>query len=442
MNSLEYNSIIDTINKHELLKIENIRLTNEIEKNAERIKDLENSNKILQEHNEQYRIYSEKLYDDIIKLTSEIENKDKNLSKQSETINELGNDNKLLQDEKEYTRVFSEKLYDDIIKLTSEIENKDKKLSELLHYIKTIQNNIENKEIMIKTLQNCIQNKEDMLNRLENTIEIKEGYIKELEIVINCYQKFSNRNMSTDFSNSTTNIFDFSSSVVDNKYETIIVNNRMKEKTDKFLWTDIANSGYTPVFDLYKSFDDVIKHFNNNCIPSGNKYRGRRWDTNQLNDMQKIKDDEYFIGVYYGGIRVSNYLMTSTNSFCCNLIFYTNYGNIIQFNFKKVEGWEGGFVFIENIEYYYTNRKLDVTFINHLNLIIAKRENTQSFIDITGKELNNIILSLYGVISHSIINSIPVTKNNDKIGWRERENLKESPSLVPRAQSRRKSVRE
>lgn len=199
MNSLDYNSIIDTINKYELLKLENIKLTSDIEKNTDLIKTLEKENKILQDEQEHGQIYTEKLSDDIKKLMLyEIENKDKKLSKYSEHIN-------ILENENEQSRIFTEKLYDDIMKLTSEIENKDKKLSEQSNCIKTMQNEIENKENRIKTLEKVIESKEVAINSLQNDIERKGGYIKDLEIVINCYQKFSNRdnNLKTDFSNLT-----------------------------------------------------------------------------------------------------------------------------------------------------------------------------------------------------------------------------------------------
>jgi hypothetical protein len=50
-----------------------------------------------------------------------------------------------------------------------------------------------------------------VINNLEDDIERKSGYIKELEIVINCYQKFSNRDKTTAFSKLKYS--------VDNEYE-------------------------------------------------------------------------------------------------------------------------------------------------------------------------------------------------------------------------------
>ena len=470
MNSSEHNSIIDIINKHELLK-------HYVKNKSEHIKILKNDNKILQDENEQARIYSEKLYEDIINLKMEIEQKDKKLS---ESINTIENDNKILQDENEQAQIFSIKLYDDIIKLSTEIDSKDKKLSEYLNHIKELQNKlqnklqneIENKEDSIKKLQNkiedkehtinclqinienkeglikedeiIIQNTEYVINTLQNNIEKNERYIKELEIVIKCYQKYSNNtrsdeNVIPDFSTLKPSRFDTSSKIVNKEYEKIIINNILKAKTDEFLWTAIDNAPYTHVFDLYKNFDDVIKHIKRHHISVQYNYSYELVEK-QLTNMRKLKDDEYFIGVYYGNVYVSNYLQTykGDDSFSYNLIFYTNYGNIIDFSFKRhIVSGGGRAPIILDIKYYYNYKKLDITFINHLNLIIAKREkNTQSFIDITSQELNNIILSLYGVISHSVINSIPITKTNEGIGWRQKE------SLVHNVQSRRKSVME
>jgi chromosome segregation ATPase len=479
-NELLQDEIFNTKIFVEKLYDDIIKFTTEIEnknkklsEKSESINVLENDNKLLQYENEQARIYSEKLYEDIINLKMEIDKKDKKLSEQSESINAIENDNKLLQDEIFHIKIFVEKLYDDIMKFTTEIENKDKKLSEDSNHIKELQNKLqneiedkegsinmlenviqnkdytinslqiklENKEVLIKDFETVIQNTEYAINTLQNNIEKNERYIKELEIVIKCYQKYSNttrpdENTITDFSKSRPSRFG-------KGYEIIIVNNILKAKTNEFLWTDITNPSSTPVFDLYKNFNDVIKHLSESyiCTPH-NPHNFHKLVEKKLTNMQKLKDDEYFIGVYYGNIHVSTYLMATNDNYSYNLIFCTNYGNIIDFSFSKSAPACGPVIL--DIKYYYNYKKLDITFINHLNLIIAKREtNTQSFIDITSQELNNIILSLYGIISHSVINSIPITKTNKGIGWREREKInEESSSLVTHVLTRRKSVKE
>lgn len=120
--------------------------------------------------------------------------------------------------------------------------------------------------------------------------------------------------------------------------ETIVLNNFTINKPLKFLWKDLNNYAITPLIDLYSNFEDLkvwLKRHYFSYAPNIEAYKKiEKW---------YLEKDEYIIGVYYVN-DVTNPLVTIPTNISfglgfhtalmggvkSSLIFYTNYGNIID----------------------------------------------------------------------------------------------------------------
>jgi hypothetical protein len=116
----------------------------------------------------------------------------------------------------------------------------------------------------------------------------------------------------------------------DKKTETIIFNNFIKEKTDKFIWKGL---------DLYKDFSGLKTllqcNYNSPVRPSLSKEIGDWF----------LQKDEYIVGVYYsnnqsGTIQYPGFISKQSTGevgmkggVINEIIFYTNYGNVTSIKY-------------------------------------------------------------------------------------------------------------
>jgi len=125
--------------------------------------------------------------------------------------------------------------------------------------------------------------------------------------------------------------------------ETIIMNNFLDEKTDKFLWNGI---------DLYSDFEGLKTYLVGKfTIADAAHAHGGSCSSDTVSEFNRwsLQKKEYIVGVYYSankemrsGILSTNVLLRKENfndvnfgvtlegGYICELIFYTNYGNIIS----------------------------------------------------------------------------------------------------------------
>ena len=204
--------------------------------------------------------------------------------------------------------------------------------------------------------------------------------------------------------------------------ETIFNNGEIQKKTVTFLWCDLV-SGFQnssdrdnalkrlygkDKFDLYTDFENVKKWFLENGgyhfhAAWGFGSRDEKFFNEQKNNAEKftLKDDEYIIGVhYYFSVpgfedvrKRATYLLVAYNfDRKTEVLFYTNYGNILSIKFRT-ERVNGEWLIIESIKTHFYNRKLeDTIYINHLNLTINADTNFESLI---------VMLSdIYGIIDY------------------------------------------
>ena len=166
--------------------------------------------------------------------------------------------------------------------------------------------------------------------------------------------------------------------------ETVIINNRIENKSNSFLWTDLYNKGLC--IDLYKNFNFVKTIFQTYGTLD---YRVRDEINKKIKNIQNFKDDEYVVSVYYenseviGGVVYKKHRSDFTSY---NLIVCTNYGNIFDLVFQEYPS--NGISMIDVI-LYYNNIKLEASDINHINLILHETKYI-----INSKGLNNILESL------------------------------------------------
>jgi superfamily II DNA or RNA helicase len=181
------------------------------------------------------------------------------------------------------------------------------------------------------------------------------------------------------------------------KNETIVLNNIIKPKNHQFLWKDLIQYHDKCHVDLYR-FEDLRKRFESKYINTADNYH-RDIVSKKINNIQ-LNNNEYFIGVYYENIKIiGDRLQIKDENYNIDIIFYTNYGNIIEFCFHYTIVPGGGrSPIILDIKFYNNNKKLNAKLINHINLIVARSRVEQTVINILGKELNDIIKNLQIVI--------------------------------------------
>lgn len=161
--------------------------------------------------------------------------------------------------------------------------------------------------------------------------------------------------------------------------ETIIMNNTLLKKTEKFLWKDLWNNHHAPTINLYSDFkglkDYLVKQYASQGHPSN--YEPVR---NQINNWF-LQKNEYIVGVYferpftYNGKR--------------ELIFYTNYGNVISIQFS-VES--PGYIYSKKFENLEVNTILSSKMINLINKNISSSYDIDPYIKKkSGKELHDFI---------------------------------------------------
>lgn len=191
------------------------------------------------------------------------------------------------------------------------------------------------------------------------------------------------------------------------KEETIVINNHLQEKTDKFVWNGI---------DLYDDFEGLksylIKEFNiatrdtssigNCCEKTVDEFQSWSLQTTS----SKL---EYIVGVYYTvnskskdnvlQHRVSfpnilkekcheTFNLHVSGGYISDLIFYTNYGNIISIVF-----YPEATKTTREIIRFTTNKILSAKMINIINKSISSGFNKTSDIvtSKTGEELHDFI---------------------------------------------------
>ena len=168
--------------------------------------------------------------------------------------------------------------------------------------------------------------------------------------------------------------------------ETVIINNRIENKTNSFLWKDLHN--YCIDLDLYTNFN-FVKTIYQRYSPGCMDYRVRDMMEEKIKNIQKFKDDEYVSSVYYENSDVVGgvvYKKTRTDFKRYNLIVCTNYGNIFDLYFEEYPNM--GICMID-VTLYCNNTKLEASDINHINLILHEAKYT-----VNSKGLNNILESL------------------------------------------------
>ena len=203
--------------------------------------------------------------------------------------------------------------------------------------------------------------------------------------------------------------------------ETIFNNGEIQKKTVTFLWCDLV-SGFQnssdrdnalkrlygkDKFDLYTDFENVKKWFLENGgyhfhAAWGFGSRDEKFFNEQKNNAEKftLKDDEYIIGVHYyfsenGPDRkrptYSSQLPNAVFDSKVEILFYTNYGNILSIKFRT-ERVNGDWRIIESIKTHFNNRKLDTIYINHLNITINADTNFESLIA--------MLSDIYGIVDY------------------------------------------
>jgi hypothetical protein len=193
-------------------------------------------------------------------------------------------------------------------------------------------------------------------------------------------------------------------------------NGEIQKQTDTFLWCDIvsgAGKNWVKMlygkdkFDLYTDFENVKKWFLENGgywfhAAYGFGFRDEKFFNEQKNNIEnfKLKDDEYIIGVhYYFSVpgfddyrKRATYLLVGSNfDRKTEVLFYTNYGNILSIKFRT-DRVNGDWYIIESIKTHFYNRKLDTIYINHLNLTINADTNFESLIA--------MLSDIYGIVDY------------------------------------------
>jgi len=300
-----------------------------------------------------------------------------------------------------------EKLKDDNNKLEEKYERIEKKYKRLEKKYETLQETYATllekyKKVINKTKElckECLEEKQRVEEKYETLNEILNEELEELEEEYTTLEEAYGTLLEkyVPLKDNKVKILKYIDSNKKNeKNETIIVNNILKEKSIEFVWRDITNQQCTPEFDLYKDFDKVINHFKKEYINIQYNYHR---DNVKINDIELLFD-EYFIGVYYAGVDITHgFIKSFTDQYFFNIIFYTNYGNIIDFSFRNIIVC-GGANIISDVFCYYNNQK--ITFINQLNLIIQKQQS--NIVNMVGADLNDIILNLYELQTNSEIN--------------------------------------
>lgn len=161
--------------------------------------------------------------------------------------------------------------------------------------------------------------------------------------------------------------------------ETIICNNLLVDKTDKFLWNDQNNLAASRQIDLYKDFSK-LKEWLKQYFSSGAYSETYKCIENWL-----LQKHEMMIGVYYSTCKVpkgdgfpiekvisvpkSGRFSPSESDDCKHeLIFYTNYGNVLGINYYNNRGF---FSATNEVSIYKTNKILSPKMINIINKSVS-----------------------------------------------------------------------
>ena len=167
------------------------------------------------------------------------------------------------------------------------------------------------------------------------------------------------------------------------------MNNFLEEKTDKFLWNDI---------DLYSDFEGLKKYLIKNLHIDAGYNRSLSPDTVSKFNRWSLQKKEYIVGVYrtlpLKNRRVGEHhfhfksqvfkkencpltarlYLADPNQGYVDLIFYTNYGNIISLQYTCESG---GFceTRMREIKYFTINKILSSKMINIINKSISSGFN-------------------------------------------------------------------
>jgi hypothetical protein len=161
--------------------------------------------------------------------------------------------------------------------------------------------------------------------------------------------------------------------------ETIICNNLLVDKTDKFLWNDQNNYAASKQIDLYKDFSK-LKEWLRHYFSSGAYSETYKDIENWL-----LQKHEMMIGVYYStckvpygeGFPIEKVIsVPKSGRFSPSesegggeheLIFYTNYGNVVGITYYNSRG----FFSAKEVSIYKTNKILSPKMINIINKSVS-----------------------------------------------------------------------